>query len=58
MQKQHREYRNSVVLRKILIQLNLAAQISYITCELEDSLIIWEHLCVLLTTLNKNGKFP
>lgn len=53
-----KDSRNSALLRKILIQLNLAAQISYITCELEDSLIIWEHWFVLLKTLNKSGNFP
>lgn len=57
-QKQQGQYRNSAVLRKILILLNLAAQISYVRCDLEDSLIIREHYCVLLSTLNKNGNFP
>lgn len=43
MQKQQGQYRNSAVLREILILHYLAAQISYVTCDLEDSLIIWEH---------------
>lgn len=46
MQKQQVQYRNSALLRKILILLNLAAQMSYVTCDLEDSLIIcfiWEY---------------
>lgn len=56
--EQQRQCKNSAVLRKILILLNLAAQISYVTCDLEDRLIIWEYHCVLLSTLNKTGNFP
>lgn len=56
--EQQGQYKNSAVLRKILILLNLAAQISYVTCDLEDRLIIWEYYCVLLSTLNKIGNFP
>lgn len=55
--EQQGQCKNSAVLRKILILPNLAAQISYVTCDLEDTLIIWEYYCVL-STLNKIGNFP
>lgn len=55
--EQQGQCKNSAVLRKILILPNLAAQISYVTYDLEDTLIIWEYYCVL-STLNKIGNFP
>lgn len=58
IKEQQGQYKNSAAPKKILILLNWAAQISYVTCDLEDRLIIWEYYCVLLSTLNKIGNFP